>query len=346
MFNKFFLLLLSFVLLFPSCTPEEETDTRNFSTGTFIVNQGAFIGGTGTISFVKDDEVIEDIYTRQNKGFVLGNIAQSIHKFNQKYYIAVNNAAKIVVVNADDFKFTGEISLSLPRYFVTSGNKLYATSWTSDFKAGFINLIDPNTLKVQKSIAINGLAEKMIEKNGLIYITVTATETDPLNGHVVVYDTQKEAIQETIKVGDNSNDLVLDKNGDIWVICRGFSNFTDPTKNTKGSLHKIVGNKSVFSTPLSNDANGLVINSTKDNLYFMMDGQVFEWNATNTNSAPKSINNGFYYAISLDPQNDQLYLADSKDFQQKGEVKVINTQGNAIKTINAGVIPGFVYFSN
>jgi hypothetical protein len=346
MFNKFFLLLLSFALLFSSCTTDDEASSRNFGNGTFIVNQGAFIGGTGSISFVKDAEVIEDVYTRQNKGFVLGSIAQSIHKFNQKYYIAVNNAAKIVVVNADNFKFTGEVSLSLPRYFVTSGTKLYATSWTSDFKTGFINLIDPNTLKVQKSVAINGLAEKMIEKNGLIYITVTAGKTEPLNGHVVVYDTQKEAIQETIKLGDNSNDIVLDKNGDIWVICSGFTNYPDSTQNTKGSIHKIVGNKSVFSKPLSNGAKGMVTNASKDKVYFLMDRQVFDFDPINTNNNPKPIATGAFDAMFIDTQNDHIYLTDVKDYQQKGDVKVINTQGNAVKTINAGVIPGFVYFSN
>lgn len=345
MLHKFFIAIFAFVIVFSSCTDEESKDNGKFSSGAFIVNQGAFGSGTGTITFENGTEVITDAYTTQNPNLVLGNVAQSIYKYDQKYFIAVNNASKIVVANSEDFKFVNEISLLLPRYFAVSNSKLYATSWTNNFKSGFINLIDHKTFKVTKSIAIDGLAEKMVEKDGLLYITVSAEANDVLNGHVVVYDTSKDEIKEIIKVGDNSNDIVLDKNGDIWVICSGFSDFNDPTKNTKGSLHKITGNKSVYSRTLSNGANGLVTNAARNKIYFMMDAQVFEFDPTNTTIDPKSIASGYYYAMSLDTQNDNIYLADAKDFQKNGEVKVIDSKGTTVKTIAAGVIPGFVYFS-
>lgn len=345
MLNRFHITSLILTIFFASCSDEEITVSGKFSTGTFIVNQGAFGSGTGTITFTNDNEVIEDVYAFQNPGLLLGNIAQSIQKYNDEYFIAVNNAAKVTVVDAATFKYKGEIKLDLPRYFAPVGDKLYITSWTNDFKSGFINLIDHKTFKVTKSVAIDGLAEKMVEKNGLLYITVSAQANDPLNGHIVVYDTTKDEIKETIKVGDNSNDIVLDKNGDIWVICSGFSDFTDPNKNTNGSLHKITGNKSVYTRTLSNGANGLVTNAAKNKLYFMMDSQVLEFDPTNTTIDPKSIANGYYYAMSMDTQNDHIFLADAKDFQKNGEIKVIDTKGNAVRTVSAGLIPGFVYFS-
>jgi hypothetical protein len=344
MLNRFFIALLAFTIFFSSCTDDEVIETGKFETGTFIVNQGTFGAGTGTITFSKDNEVIEDVYAAQNPGLVLGNIAQAIHKFNGKYYISVNNAAKIVLVESNDFKFKGEIKLDLPRYFESTNNKLYVTSWKNDFQSGFINLIDETSLSVKKSVPVNGLAEKMVLKNDLLYVIVSAPYGTSRNDFIVVYDTQKDEIKESIKVGDNPNDLVFDKNGDLWVICSGYS-FNDATKNTAGSLQKITGNKSVFAKPLSNGANGLVTNSAKNKVYYMADGQVFEFDLSNTNTNPKSITNGFYYTMGLDAQNDQIYLADAKDFVKKGEIKVIDTKGNVIKTVPAGVIPGFVYFS-
>ncbi|MBK8626696.1 MAG: hypothetical protein IPN86_14360 [Saprospiraceae bacterium] len=38
-----------------------------------------------------------------------------------------------------------------------------------------------------------------------------------------------------ITVGDNPNDIVGDKNGDIWVLCSGFNVWTNPSLNTSGS---------------------------------------------------------------------------------------------------------------
>ena len=86
MLNRFYIALLAFTILFSSCSDEEITISGKFSTGTFNVNQGAFGSGTGTITYTKDNEVIEDVFAIQNPGLVLGNIAQSMHKFDQKYY--------------------------------------------------------------------------------------------------------------------------------------------------------------------------------------------------------------------------------------------------------------------
>lgn len=342
---KRFLFFLVLVLTLFACSKDENNTVNDYSKGTFIVNEGLFNSGTGTITYIKEDVQIADLFEQQNPGLVLGNIAQSIIKFDNKYFIAVNNSAKIVVVNASDFKMIGEIKINLPRYFVSAGNKLYVTSWSTDFTSGFINLIDVPTLSIKKSTPVEGLAEKMIVANNNIYTTISAREYDKYKNHVIRYDITKDELIDAITVGDNSNDLVQDKNGDIWILCSGFYNFSDPKLNTNGSLHKISGNKSVFSIKLDNGVNKLAINQAKDKIYFLGGTQVFQMDVNQLNTNPQKVYDGSFYNLGVNPNNNDIYLLNAKDFTQNGEAVLLNSSFNPLKTINTGIIPTFVYFS-
>lgn len=339
--------LLYSILIFTclACSKDDQNTFHDYSKGTFIVNEGLYNSGTGTITYIKDGVVIADLFEQQNPGLILGNIAQSIIKFDNKYFITINNGGKIVVVNANDFKFIDEINIDLPRYFVSTGDKLYVTSWSKDFTSGYINLIDVPSLSIKKSTPVEGLPEKMLAVHNIIYLTVSATEFDNYKNHVIRYDNIQDEIIDAIEVGDNSNDLIQDKNGDIWVLCSGFYNFSNPNLNTSGSIHKITDNKSVFSLKLDHGVNKLAINSTKDKLYFLGGSNLFEININEQNIAAKNVYDGSYYGLGIDTENSNIYLLNAKDFSQNGEVTILNTILFPENTLKTGIIPTFVYFS-
>ncbi len=345
--NKYLLILLAaFSLFFHSCTEDSNTDKTSLNSGTLIVNEGQFGTGTGTISYFDGKTLIEDIYADNNVGLVLGNIAQSVIKFDNKFFIAVNNAAKVVVVNAADFKHLGEIEVKLPRYFAVANNKLYLTSWSEDFTSGFVNLIDTKDLKIVKSVPVQGLVEKMVAQSNQLYITVSASAFDQYKNDVVVFDTDKNEVTGSIKVGDNSNDITTDSNDDIWVICSGFYDFSNPANNTAGSLHRIRGNSSDFSIELPNGSSKLVSGQNKASLYYLSDGAVRKFNIADLATDPLFKIEGFFYSLGYDETSDLIYLGDAKDFQQKGTVstyKANNTQ-SAVNTLTTGIAPSFFYF--
>lgn len=336
------ILFLSFFVLIISCSKDEEVKKGQYETGTFIVNEGPFGSGTGTISFLNGTEIKQDIFGAENDGNVLGNIAQSMIKVNDKYFIAVNNADKVQVVNSSDFKSVKEITdISYPRYFATAGNKLYLSSWNKDFATGAIKQIDPSSLTVTTTLPVTGLVERLLIKDDLLYITVTSNAFDVLPRHVLVLDTKTNAMIDTIAVGDNPNDIVTDKNGDIWVVCSGFSDWTDPTKNTSGSLHKINNRKSVQSYSLAHGAKGLTIDKAGDKLYYLADGKVWERTIA---GAEKSVLSGNFYALGYDKSTEKLFLSDAADFQKAGTVTEIKVDLSSKTDFTAGIIPGFFYF--
>ncbi len=340
--NRFIPLLFCFLITIISCTKDEDIKTTLYETGTFIVNEGPFGSGTGTISHFDGTKVTQDIFGKENNGNSLGNITQSMIKMNDKYFIAVNNADKIQIVNTKDFKNVSDIpNIPLPRYFCTSGNKLYLTSWSKDFTNGAIIQIDPVNLKVLSTIPIKGLAERVLAKNDLIYITVTSNPFDIFPRSVLVLDTKSNTFIDTITVGDNPNDIVEDKNGDIWVLCSGFNVWTNPSLNTSGSLHKIQNGQSVLNYTLPNGAKGLTINKNGDKLYYLVDGKAMQ---RNIEGVEKSFADGNFYSIAFNKSTNELFLSDALDFQKPGIVIIIKEDLTSRLELSAGIIPGFFYF--
>ncbi len=121
--------------------------------GVFIINEGNFRLGNGSLSFYSYDSVkiINDIFSKVNNR-ILGDVPNSMKIFGNYAYIIVNNSGKIEVVDKNTFKSVKTITgLVSPRNiaFVDS-RKAYVTSMYSDSIAiidlnensisGFINI--------------------------------------------------------------------------------------------------------------------------------------------------------------------------------------------------------------
>ncbi len=347
--NKFLVVLIGFIFIFSSCEKERVQFDNNFSTGIFVVNQGVFNGGTGTITYRNEASnlTISDVFASQNGGKVLGNVAQSMIKFDDKYFIAVNNAAKIQVVNAADFKIVGEIPIELPRYFATDGTKLYVTSYNTDLASGKISEIDTKNFTISSSISVSNLPENLLFTGEKLYVTLVSPFGQSSRDLVVV-DTKTNQISKTINVGDNPNSIVKDKNGDIWVICRG--NGFDPINSTLGSLHRLRDDQKVASFTLSNGANGLVVDNDGDRLYFLMDGKVMAHDISDSTFEDESIydesiDDGKFDAISYQPSTNRIFLSDVKDYSSAGEILIINSETKSTGRFDTGIAPGFIYFA-
>lgn len=342
----FKLFILSFVILTFSCTKDENTDTVDYSSGVFVVNEGPFGNGTGTITFQNGQDTIQDVFGRENSGKALGNIVQSMIKLGDKYFISINNGAKIQVVNAKDFKSIGEINgINVPRYFVADQNKLYISHWGADFNSGAVYEINPETMTLSKPISIGGAPENMIIKNDKLYVAVSSSSAQNKSNKVVVIDTKTNLVIKTIVVGDSPEAIVLDKNDDLWVICNGLTDWTNPAQNTNGSLYKIKNDLVVASFTISNGANGLVVDKNGDRLYFLMGDRVMAHDITDQVFENESVYDGLYYGIGYDKSNGRIYLADAGDFQSKGRAIFINPETQTTGRFTTGIAPGFFYVS-
>ncbi len=134
--NKLALAIILLTALFTACEKDPVTPPylpSNFTNGVFIINEGPYNNGTGTISFMKRDgsSVYHNIYQRANSFIPLGNIVLSMTIINHVAYIAVNNSNKIELASTVNMVSLGTIeNINYPAYIIQSGsNKAYVSSW-------------------------------------------------------------------------------------------------------------------------------------------------------------------------------------------------------------------------
>jgi hypothetical protein len=147
-FKKTILLAFSSFVLFSSCDnnePKINTPLGAYDNGILILNQGVFLGGNASVSFISNDFSTSenDVFTTTNPSLTLGDTAQDIGFYNDLAFIVLNVSNKIEVVNRHSFKHVASIATGLnnPRYIAFCNGKGYVTNWgdgtntTDDFVA-------------------------------------------------------------------------------------------------------------------------------------------------------------------------------------------------------------------
>jgi len=314
----------------------------SYLNGVFVINEGPFQNGTGTVDFYHRgrDEVYRDIYQSANDNILLGNIAQSMTKQDFNGYVVVNNSNKVVVTNLRDF--TAETSIEgfeLPRYMKTSGtDKAYVSQWGADGINGSIKILDLTSNSITNTIEAGQGPERMEIQNSKLYVTQSGGFGKDSTVYVIDMDT--DVVENTIEVGDNPNSIVTDGTGAIWVLGGGYFDWMEPANSTDGFLAKIENGVVVNTIPLSNGAQDLVSNFEGSKLYFSMDGKVYEQDVLSDTFDNTVFIDQSFYSLDIDPATGNIWGGDAGDFASDGTVSIFSPEGNLIRTFDCGIIPG------
>lgn len=332
------------ILLFACSKNEDATPTGKYSSGVFIVNEGQFQTGTGTVSFFNRDKTVEnDIFQTVNSR-PLGNILQSMEVHNDKAYLVVNNAKKVEVVQAWDFKEVGTIQgLEMPRYFIGIDDKKgYVSQWGVGGVDGSVKVIDLQTNMVIKTIAVGKGAEKMLKVDNKVFVSCNGGFAS--ENKVFVIDTQKDEVSATIITPEKPNGMVIDSNRKIWVLTTG-------ANNGKSSLIRINTNSNSIELELPFDkmnysSQTLTIDSDNANLYFIYDSKLYLQPINATTLQLSLVMNRYFYGLGFDPFNKYLYCADAGSFNANGKILRYEPSSKSVRdSLNVGIIPAKFYFS-
>lgn len=332
------------VLTFVSCIkdkPQEPVKTAvsvNPDTRVFVINEGPFNTGHGSVSLydASSGTVIEDYYTQQNSNAVLGNICQSMVKYNSSYYIVNNNSHSITRVNASDFIKTATINgFNSPRYLLPI---TYNKAYVSDLYQNTIYIVDLNSNTISGTIPCQSGTEQMALLYNKAFVTNYKTN------YCYVINMSTDVIMDSINVGIGASSCVIDKQAKLWVLSRGNST------SQSGSLIRInpITLQVELSLPfnISDSPQNLCINKTRDTLYYLKDG-VQQMPIVNTNLPTNTlINQGTkkYYGLGINPKDYNIYVSDAIDYVQKSKIEIYKVNGTYKSGFYAGVISnGFVF---
>ncbi|MCH7658588.1 MAG: YncE family protein [Bacteroidetes bacterium] len=313
---------------------------RSFKPGVFIINEGNFGWGNGSVSFFDraDSKVYNHLFQKANDR-ALGDVPQSMFIMDSLGFIVVNNSGKVEVINMESFISVNTITgLTSPRYFLPVSESI---AYVSDLYSGSVTLVRLDDFTIIKTIETGMSTEQMIKIGDELFVANWSG-----GNKILVIDIVEGKLVDTIAVIMEPNSMVLDKHRKLWVLCSGgFLNEEmpgiiriDPVTREKEKTFR-------FSM-LESSPSHLCINGSGDTLYYLNNG-IFQMPVTETEipSDPLVQNGKLFYSIGIDPESGIIYAADAIDYQQKGKVFRYMPEGALKDSFDVDIIPGSFVFN-
>lgn len=347
-----FLKTLAFGLLlatlFNSCDDDEITKPKGeYSKGVFITNEGNFSAGNGSVSFYSYDEdtVYNNIFTLVNTR-PLGSVVQSLNTYNDKSYIVVNASNKIEVVESETFEEIATITdLNGPRYFIGINEyKGYLTQWGNN---GEIKVIDLKKNIVSKTIDVGMGPEKMYTYAE--YVFVANGGGFGKDSTVMIIDSNTDKVIDTLKVGYNPKDMVIDKDLNLWILCYGYIEYDmnwnivseSPSELYKINLLTLETNKK-FTISETTHPEHLEISPDGMVIYYgggFSFGKIYKMNYFDNSLPSEPFIDKYFYGFNMDWKTDIIYALEAPTFTENGKLYRYNSSGTELGNYEVGVGP-------
>ncbi len=341
-------LIIFLVILINSCSKETNPVIKNTGDsylsgqGVFILNEGNFRSGNGSLSFFSYDsmKVFNHVFLDVNHR-PLGDIPYSMSFHAGNAYIVVNNSGKIEVVNGDDLVSVATIDgIISPRYIsFIDETKAYVTSLYSDSLA----ILNLSSNSISGYINLKKTSESIVTVNSQAYV---ANWTG--GNKIMVINTNNDQVIDSVEVGSEPESMVLDKNETLWVLCNGGwkrEHFAELIGiNTRSNT---ITKRFVFPS-ISDSPACLQIDGKGEVLFFILTG--IRRMKTDDIQLPSNIfirDNGYnFYKMGVNPANDEIFVTDAADYIMKGNIIRYSKAGTFVSEMQADIIPGAICFKN
>ena len=354
--NKIQLVLfILFSVILSSCEKEENNNKTTYIPpslhGVFVVNEGAFGQGNASVSFSSSDSTYfnPDLYLASN-GFPVGDLLQSMTIHNSIAYLCVNNSQKVEVVSMKDFKKIATITgINSPRFFTAKNNTGYISDWGTN-KVFSINLLS-NT--ITGSVSCGSGPEEMLISNNKLFVCNGGGFSD--DSTVTVIDLNSFTVLDTIHTGVNPSSLCEDKNGDIWILCKGSlgSDFTPTPDDPGGQLLQINNTNytTIKSISFAFDQHPVRLhkNPSGDVLYFLTGnstytGSIYKLLITDNILPNQPFINREFYSLGIHPVSGIIYAGKSS-FSANTHFLRYTLNGTNIDSTEVGIGPNSFVFN-
>lgn len=344
-YKQFVFILSTLVLVLQACvkdkpvTPEKALVNLSGVGKVWVVDEGGYGYSNAEITLYDPgtNAANTGIYAQQNNNAALGDVCQSMLRWNDNYYLVVNHSGKIVVVDASDFAKNATITgFNSPRYLLPiSYNKAYV----SDLYANSIQVVDLSANSIVGSIPCPGATEQM----AMIYNKVFVTNTK--SNYTYVINATTNAITDSILVGKGAASLVFDKNDKLWILSGG-----DQSVSINPKLLRIdpLTLQIELSLPFSSVEKPwrLCTNKNRDVLYYLNNGvcQLPVQNIALPSAPLIAQGSSVFYGLGINPADGNIYVSDAIDYVQKSKIMIYKANGALVTSFTAGIISnGFVF---
>ncbi|SDG57553.1 YncE family protein [Psychroflexus sediminis] len=339
-----FIMISFFASVMLSCTNDDDlteplVPDGDYFNGTLILNEGGSAGGS--VSFLSSDfqDLSNSIYEEVNPDEGLGLYLQSIFFDDDKAFIIANGSNLISVVNRYTFEKLGTVDsgLSVPRYGVVLNGKAYVTNlaaFDSD-QDDYVAIIDIETLGVEETVLVGGVAEHIVSYNDDLFIQNAAFG---FGNQISRLSTASNSITETLTLAAGLNSMQLYNQSLYALDSEGVKKIDPSTFTVENQISKPESLESVTNLRVENDqfyyTSGTSVFASPVSATQLSSEFIFDYGSTSTF--------GSFYGFEV--SQNRIYVGDAGDFASNGTVLVYSITGELITEKTVGIAPNSFYF--
>lgn len=327
-------------ILFTSCSDDEAPSSPKIDYGNGILISGEGTESvSGSVTFVSNDlSVVENTIYKKVNDTEFGEYVQSIAFDSDRAYIVADNQNTVTVVDKNTFEKEGTITtgLSKPRYMTVVGNKGYVTNWgaTDNESDDFVAIVDLNSLEVEGTVDVALGPERIIAKNGKLYVSHQGAFGS--NNKVVVIDIATKSVVKEIVVKDRPDELYLDSLGNLVVLSQGKTIYDENWNVIEKTLAAI----SFINTASNEVVSELVFNEGEQPSQMVLDGNDIYYNLgnsiyktdVNATTLPTTeflaTDAGYLYGLGV--RNNEVFILDA-NFSGNSKLDIYDLSGKIKK---------------
>jgi len=339
MFKSAIQVVILAVICYSCKPPVKETDPLPdlHNSGIYIVNEGNFMSGNGSVSFYDSttNKVTQDLFFLKNNK-AAGDVCQSLSFYKNQFYLVVNNSSKIELMN-EDFINTKTISgLTSPRYIAFAPNQ---KGYITDLYAKGVSVLNTKTETIEKKISINYWTEEIIEYSDTLYVT------SPASKYVYLIDSKTDMLKDSIDIGFGSSSITIDGNNLLWVLCDGRqTNSILPSLKCINPINRQIV-RTIEAADYSSFASKIKYNPIDKHIYWI-DAGIYALNTNLVNAAKvlaidsKGRN---FYGLGINNNTGDIIVSNAGDFSQRSTIYVYSKTYKEKHIFQAGLISGYIF---
>lgn len=351
---KFFtsvFVIAGFVLLTGCSDDETKRETPKVSTGAYVLNEGSFNQNNTTLTYYdfETQSAFTDFFVETNdRG--LGDTGNDLKAYGSKLYAVINGSSQLEILDLKTAASIKRIPMvdaqdvpRQPRYIAFHKQYAYVCSFD-----GTIGRLDTATLVFDKFIQAGRQPDGICVANDKLYVSNSGGLDYPdYDNTVSVINTATFEEIKKITVGINPYIVQADDEGDVYVVSRG--NYGE----VPASFQRIDAQTDAVSTFEGLEVSKFTISGDLAYLYnySYATGQatIKVLNVkTETIVSENFITDGteiaIPYTITVDPTNEDVYIADAIDYTVTGDVHCFSKAGKLKFSFEAGLNPNSIVF--
>ncbi|MGD2035472.1 MAG: hypothetical protein PVF73_10475, partial [Bacteroidales bacterium] len=234
---------------------------------------------------------------------------------------------------------------------VTNGNTGYISCWGDNS----VKIVDLVTHEITGSVAASSGPDKMVIQNNKLYILNSGGWG--VDSTITVVNVNTNEVTGSIEVKYTPTDLVVDPQGDIWVLCFGkiIYGTEDPypiLEETASKLYRIdtETDRVTEEETLFEDQHPMHLEIDNAGVLYIGGGYTFDgiWSIQEDmlpGSRNKIISGDYAYGFNIDPNTNVLYLTFAPSYTSPGIIKRYTANGTLLGEYECGIGPNGVVFT-